>query len=221
MVAKKQENKSSQDVESSKNGDLKSRQSDRTKAERRNLGIILGTLCVLAAVLAVFVIVIGVQKGNKTQEPEPEVAEDQSGMTEEQTAELKKLYQEAVDYQKSATELREQADSLLARDSVKAEEIINLYNPRIEESSAAEAYPFVLDEADALISKGYKKEALEELIKNDRSEFGPMNLGVIYQKIIDLATELGESEVASKYSGLLNKLGEAVPRGNMEETANE
>ena len=48
MVAEEQENKGSRDVESSKNGDLKSRQSDRTKTERRNLGIILGTLCVLA-----------------------------------------------------------------------------------------------------------------------------------------------------------------------------
>lgn len=219
MVAKKQENKSSQDVESSKNGDLKSRQSDRTKAERRNLGIILGTLCVLATVLAVLAIVIGVQKGNKTQESE--VAEEQSGSTEEQAAKLAKEWQEAEAFQKSTIEFQGQVDNLLAKDSVKAEEIINLYNPKIEETPIEKAHSFIIDEGNALISKGYKREALEELTKRDYSDFSVMNSGGIYTMIIDLATELGEPEIVSKYSDLLNKAREAVPQINVEEVVNE
>lgn len=182
----------------------------------RNLLIILLALSTIAIVLAAFVIFQAIPKNDQSKPQE--VAKEQPS-TEE------KNQQEAEDFNKEYQNFEEQANALLAQNHVEAEDIIALYTQQINKMEKEEKHDkittFIREEAEALVSKGYKKEALNELIKYEYDQYDLLPRFIIYNKIIELATELGEPEIVEKYEALKAKADEELKNTSADEVMNE
>ena len=214
MVAEKQENKVSRDVGSSEKGDLKSRQSELSKKEKRNLGIILGTLCVLAAVLAVLAIVNGVQKGNKKQEPE--VAEE--SVSEEATSkEYAVQVLDSGDPEADAAyrNFGENLQSLQMKmteaennnDSVAIDNAFNDYIKSIREHESSgnigRASTLISEVYVAMERTGrYKPELLEILGSFDYAPLDEFSQYNLYDIAVKLATKLNDAESEARFVAL-------------------
>ena len=91
---------------------------------------------------------------------------------------------------------------------------MNLYNPVINtylgEGDFASAQTFILLRNDNLISRDFKKEALDALLAIDYNIFPEVIQNRYYNKIINLAKELNEKDIEEKYQVLADKTKAAV-----------
>jgi len=178
-------------------GSPRSGKSLKTWIEEKGLAIILAALCVVAVVLVGFVIA-GFSSEGRELAGETEESEDINYAQEE--------YKEYVD---DFNDVEARVQELLNENPVDVNAIRELYaqniQPLLEYGDYSRANSFIYSEKEALLSKGFKREALDALTEVDYSIFPEPSQYRRYRDIIQLAEELGDTEVIAKYQPLADK----------------
>lgn len=170
--------------------------------KNKSLTIILASLCCVAIALAVIVIV---NHFNTTSETSTDSSSKLSNLSEEEKA----LYESYTNYVETYNQTKAKAAELLAQEPIDVQAIISLYTERINQCLANNeldrASSYISAERTDLLSKNFKKEALDALISIDYSVFNEVEQHRRYTNIISLAKELDENEIVSKYEPLAAK----------------
>ena len=177
----------------------------------KNTGLVLVLVFLIVIIIGLIVGIVFVRNDNNGgDEEEPQTEEiwtDSSDVSDEEKAKHDRFISIYNDVAKKAEEL-------YSHDKVSADEIMNLYNPVINtylgEGDFASAQTFILLRNDNLISRGFKKEALDALLAIDYNIFPEVIQNRYYNKIINLAKELNEKDIEEKYQVLADKTKAAV-----------
>lgn len=171
--------------------------------KNKSLTITLASLCCVAIALAVVVIV---NHFNPTPETSTDTSSETSKPSEEEEKALRESYNNAIETFKQ-TEAK--VAELLAQDPIDVQAVVSLYAERINQCLANNevdrAGAYITSERENLLSKNFKKEALDALTAIDYSVFVEAEQYRRYTTIISLAEELGENEIVSKYEPLAAK----------------
>ena len=99
-----------------------------------------------------------------------------------------------------------QASVLLSQNPVDVNAIINLYNPIIEKAYEFDrtdyAVSVMIDRRYLLISNGFKREALDVMLSENYDKLSDADKYRMYDAIISLAEELGDTAAVEKYKPL-------------------
>jgi hypothetical protein len=177
----------------------------KTRKDRVNqvLILILSILLLVGVGLAIGNIILVNHSNPNTpsqDNAQSDVTTSTTPMTEEEQAKFNH-------FQNQYKEITEAANAILSKEDVVASDILEIYNPVINqylnEGDYSDAQIYILWRNDNLLSKGFKKEALDALKSVDWSIF-PDNLKHRhYQKIVDLAKEIGDNETVAEYEALV------------------
>lgn len=174
------------------------------KASNKGLVGVLAVLCVVIVGLVVGIVVVNLNAGRSQ---ETEVVEETEELTPEQVA----YYDYVADFDK----VQEQARGLLAS-GANASEIVALYSPYIaqclKDGAVDRASSYIQAEQNDLLGAGYKQAALDELLNLDFSAFNAPEQYKYYTDIIEMANDLGRSDVATEYAPLAAQTKEAYDR---------
>ena len=179
--------------------------------ERGNTGlvIILIVLFLVIIGLTVGIVVLRLNNGNDDGASSVTEAEyyGEPVISEEQDKQIK-------DYQETYDKVIKEARERIVGDAVAEETILEVYSPTIDgylaDGDYSDAQTFILLRHEALVQYGYKKKAMDLLISMDYSIIPEHIQNRYYKRIVALATELGESETASKYQVLVDETAEAA-----------
>lgn len=168
-------------------------------SENKHLVMVLALMCLIIAVLAGFIFV-GMNRSGE------EVAVDGDSDDGGELYTITTGGYSTVDAEK-LEDARAQANELMARNDVSAEEIINFYTPYIDDyiakSEPDRISAYIWDRNDNLISHGYKQEALDVLLAMNLDVLNEAEKNRQYANIVALARELGLEEIANKYYNIL------------------
>lgn len=172
--------------------------------DKRNLLIILGTLCLLAVVLAALVIINFVKQPTEvvSDEDEDNTALYWDGMSEEEFTEAQMM----EEFERIDTEVKK----LLEKNPVDIDAINALYNGGIELAKKNDRPDYIislnLERKDNLMSKGLTKEALDAMLTMNFGDYSEPDQYRLYSEVIELAEKVGDNEVVSKYKALRAKV---------------
>ena len=177
----------------------------------KNTGLVLVLVFMIMIIVGLIIGIVFVRNDNNGgDEEEPQTEEiwtDSSDVSDEEKA---KHYRFIAIY----NDVAKKAEELYSHGKVSADEIMNLYNPVINtylgEGDFASAQTFILLRNDNLISRDFKKEALDALLAIDYNIFPEVIQNRYYNKIINLAKELNEKDIEEKYQVLADKTKAAV-----------
>ncbi|MBR3172687.1 hypothetical protein IKF21_02120 [Candidatus Saccharibacteria bacterium] len=160
---------------------------------------ILSFLCIAIVGLSVGIAVVRINQS-------------QTANSEEMTAERIAYNDYVADFDK----VKAKSAELVKKSSVSASEIINLYSPYIEKCLADKAVDrataYIRAEKNALVEAGFKREALDEMLKIDYSVFVEAEQHKYYLEIMELAKDLNDSDVVAKYEPLAASTKEAYDK---------
>lgn len=162
------------------------------KFENKGLVVLLGVLGIVIIGLVVGIVVVNMNGGDEivtSKEDEDEIS-----------------YQEYTNYVEEYDAVRAEAQRLLGENPVDVDAIIKLYSKYIDANLANDeldrASSYIYAENEDLLAGGFKQEALDAMLVIDYSVFDEPEQYRWYVKIIDLANELGESNIAKEYEPL-------------------
>lgn len=167
-----------------------------SEAKSGNKGLVI-LLCVLAVVIVGLGVGISVVMLSN-RESGGVVVENEDQVLEEETA----YYEYADDF---AAVLAE-ADELLRQNPVNVEAIKLLFREPIDRylengdyTDIVRAATYVTAETQKMLSGGFEREALDELLRIDLSVFNKPEQYRQYMTVIDIAGNLGEDAIVSEY----------------------
>ncbi len=121
--------------------------------------------------------------------------------------------------------IKKEIKQMLEAGNVDTNAINQKYRSAVEEwmqkKNETRVSMYILDWLDTLSSKGYGKEAINEIVKIDFSSLGDTNRQKVYTLIANTAGKLGESEIQQRYNNLANEAQEAFERKRAEAQAKE
>lgn len=183
-------------------GDSRPVKNFSTLVEEKGLAIVLAVLCLVAVVLAGFVIA-GLSNREAT-EPATAEADDSNGEIQSYTI-TSEGYTE--DEPKELEDVRKRVADILDDKNVTAGEIVGLYSGYIEkyaaEGNSEQTSAYIWDRNDKLIAAGFEREALDTLLETDFSVLNEVDQYRQYANIVALARSLGLYGVESAYYSIL------------------
>lgn len=181
----------------------------KAKFENKSLVILL---CVLIVAIVGLGIGIGVVMLNSKEEVAVEdKSTEEEGIVSTATLEQIETYEA---FRQEYDAVLAETQRLLSENPVDTVAIRELYTEAMSGYMNAATYGNVQDlmiaEYDSLISGGFKEEALDALVSVDFSIFPESVQNRWYNKIVDLAQELGNVDLVAKYQQLADMTKEAA-----------
>ena len=167
--------------------------------------VVLAILSVIVVILAGFVVAGFVNRGGENV-GDSEVEEEETVITPEEEATYNA-------YMLRMEEVKAKAQEILSQEPVDVGALVELYTPVIDEYLAIDpiyAQQFILAENEDLMASGFKREALDELVRINYNVFPPFIQHRRYVQIVELAQELGDIEAVAQYEPLVVATQEAA-----------
>ncbi len=177
--------------------------------QRKLIKWVIFVLAIIAIGLAIAIAVIAITgnkdpKGSDTPDGDNKtiVIEDDETFQDNDPSPLHQYLAEDLE------RISAQADELLNKDPDNAETVRMLYLEKIKECIKEEAEDLVnvysREGANKLISKGFKKDALNYLLSVNLNYISGLEKCATLFEIVSLARDLGEDQVLEEYEQLLN-----------------
>ena len=177
--------------------------------------LLVGLFCLLVIIVGLVMAIVVVNKNQDDNEPTEELVdetdelacyyddEEEEEGTCEDDIELNRSESEMV---KAVEKIEKEEQAMADRGSVDVGKINHMYDDGIKKATelGRSDYVFVLVSArtDFLKENGLQKEALDALLKTDFDLFLDPDKYRLYSEIIEIADDLKETEISSRYRQL-------------------